>query len=443
MTRRDGERKNNTTSSKEYQTKRRESWLVRYLIQNCIESSCHRVIVVVGCVLLAALVIPGIVSAQDRPTIRALRTPAPVRIDGRLDDVAWQQATPVTGFIQRLPDEGRPARQQSDLWVAYDDDALYVGARLRDDEPARIVRRLTRRDVPADADRFSIFFDPHHDHLTGVEFRVSAAGVQKDAVIYNDVYQDDTWDAVWESEVGVDDSGWIVEMRIPFSQLRFPQADVLTWGINAQRIVHRSGEESWLSITPSNESGLASRMPHLEGLAAIPQARHLELLPYVTARSEHVAPVNSGNPFNDGARAFAGTGLDMKYGIASNLTLDATVNPDFGQVEVDPAVVNLSASETFFEEKRPFFTEGSQILSRFGKSGASEYLELLLLRAAAVLLAPHRSIAASTCRWAPRGHTDDDDHPWSGQTHGQDQARLDARGARRGHGPGILACRTA
>ncbi len=247
----------------------------------------------------------------------------------------------VTGFIQRLPDEGQPARQQTELRLAYDDDAIYVGARLHDSEPARIVRRLTRRDVVADADRFSIFFDPHHDHLTGVEFRVTAAGVQKDAVIYNDVYQDDTWDAVWESAVGRDDGGWVVEMRIPFSQMRFPQAEVLTWGVNAQRIVHRSGEESWVSITPSNESGLASRMPHLEGLAGIPQARHLELLPYVTARSEYVAPVNSGNPFNDGSRAFAGTGLDVKYGVASNLTLDATVNPDFGQVEVDPAVVNL------------------------------------------------------------------------------------------------------
>ncbi len=305
--------------------------------------------------------------------VHAVRTPTPIRVDGRLDDVGWQQAQRLTGFIQRLPDEGKPALGQTELQIAYDDDAIYVGARLLDGEPSRIVRRLTRRDVAADADRFSIFFDPHHDHLTGVEFRVSAAGVQRDAVIYNDVYQDDTWDAVWDSAVGVDDRGWTVEMRIPFSQLRFPQADVLVWGVNAQRIVHRTGEESWLSITPSNESGLASRMPHLDGLSGIPPARHLELLPYVTARTEHVDPPESGNPFNDGSRAFAGAGLDLKYGVASNLTLDATVNPDFGQVEVDPAVVNLSASETFFEEKRPFFTEGSQILSRFGKSGASEY----------------------------------------------------------------------
>ena len=256
---------------------------------------------------------------------------------------------------------------------------------------------------------------------------------RKTPCIYNDVYQDDTWDAVWESAVGRDEGGWMVEMRIPFSQLRFPQADVLTWGVNAQRIVQRSGEESWLSITPSNESGLASRMPHLEGLSGIPQARHLELLPYVTARSEYVAPANPGNPFNDGSRAFGGTGLDVKYGVASNLTLDATVNPDFGQVEVDPAVVNLSASETFFEEKRPFFTEGSQILSRFGKSGASEYLELLLLRAAAVLLAPHRPCAAGACHRAPRRYAHDDHHPRGRQVDRQDAARLDARRPRRGH----------
>jgi hypothetical protein len=316
---------------------------------------------------------PSSAWSQETAAVRAVRTPAPIRVDGRLDDVAWRQAPPVTGFIQRLPDEGRPATEQTELHVAYDDDAIYVGARLLDGEPRRIVRRLTRRDLLADADRFSIFFDPHHDHLTGVEFRVTAAGVQKDSVIYNDVYQDDTWDAVWDSAVSVDGLGWTVEMRIPFSQLRFPHGDVLTWGVNAQRVVQRTGEESWLRITPSNESGLSSRMPLMEGLAGIPRARHLELLPYVTARSEHVAPARPGNPFNDGSRGFAGAGLDVKYGIASNLTLDATVNPDFGQVEVDPAVVNLSAQETFFEEKRPFFTEGSQILSRFGKSGASEY----------------------------------------------------------------------
>jgi hypothetical protein len=315
----------------------------------------------------------GVARGQTPRVVHPFRTTTPIRVDGRLDEAAWQQAEVATSFLQRLPDEGRLARAQTELLIAYDSDAIYVAARLLDPDPTHITRRLSRRDVAVDTDRFSIFFDPHHDRLTGVELRVSAAGVQRDAVMYNDVYEDDTWDAVWDSAVGIDERGWVVEMRVPFSQLRFPAADVQTWGINAQRVVYRTSEESWLVLTPSNESGLASRMAQLEGLTGIRPARHLEVLPYVTARNEAIAPAAAGNPFNDGNRQFGGAGVDLKYGLASNLTLDMTVNPDFGQVEVDPAVVNLSASETFFEEKRPFFTEGSQIFSRFGKSGASEY----------------------------------------------------------------------
>ena len=326
-------------------------------------------------VLLPILLVAGPppAAAQDVRSVPAVRTDAPIRIDGRLDDEAWRLAEPASGFLQLVPDEGRPAREQTRLQLAYDGEAIYVGARLLDSDPARIVRRLSRRDLTADADKLSIYFDPHHDHLTGVEFRVTAAGVQKDAIIYNDVFQDDTWDAVWESAVSVDETGWVVEMRIPFSQLRFRAGEAMTWGINAERTVHRTGEVSWLALTPSTESGLASRMAHLTGLNGIRTPRHLELLPYVTARSELVTPASASNPFNDGSRVFGGAGLDLKYGLATNLTLDVTINPDFGQVEVDPAVVNLSASETFFEEKRPFFTEGSQIFSSFGRSGASEY----------------------------------------------------------------------
>ncbi len=312
-------------------------------------------------------------AAQDARTVQAVRTATPIRVDGRLDDAAWREAVAVSDFLQLVPDEGRPAREQTVLQIAYDDEAIYVGARLFDSDPDRIVRRLSRRDLDADADWLSIYFDPHHDRLTGVELRVTAAGVQRDAIIYNDVFKDDTWDAVWDAAVSVDEQGWVVEMRIPFSQLRFRAGDAMTWGINAERSVHRTGEVSWLALTPSNESGLASRMAPLTGLEGVRPPRHLELLPYVTARSELVAPASAGNPFNDGSRFFGGAGIDVKYGLASNMTLDVTINPDFGQVEVDPAVVNLSASETFFEEKRPFFTEGSQIFSSFGKSGAAEY----------------------------------------------------------------------
>src|SRR6185295_2055318 len=165
----------------------------------------------------------------------------------------------------------------------------------------------------------------------------------------------------------------VVEMRIPFSQLRFPATARPVWGVNARRIVRRNSEISWLALVPSSESGLASRMAHLEGLRGIPPVRHLELLPYASVRGEYIAPPRPGNPFNDGSRPFGGAGLDLKYGLASNMTLAGAINPDFGQVEVDPAVVNLTAFETFFDEKRPFFTEGSQVFLRFGRGGASEY----------------------------------------------------------------------
>jgi Domain of unknown function (DUF5916)/Carbohydrate family 9 binding domain-like len=305
--------------------------------------------------------------------LRAVRKSGPLTLDGRIDEPAWRQAPPVGGFVQRDPDQGMPATEPTELRILFDDHALYVAARLHDSEPDRIARQLSRRDEVAEADRFSLLLDPHHDLVTGVELEVSAAGVQRDAALYDDNFQDDTWDAVWESAVAIDEGGWTVEMRIPFSQLRFPTTAGHTWGINARRIVHRKNEESWLELVPKNENGLVSRMAHLEGIEGITPGKHLELLPYASTRAEYVAPEHAGDPFNDGSRYFGDAGLDLKYGVGTNMTLVGAVNPDFGQVEVDPAVVNLSAFETFFEEKRPFFTEGSQIFSNFGRSGSSDY----------------------------------------------------------------------
>lgn len=307
------------------------------------------------------------------PVVQAIRASTAVTVDGRLDDEVWLRAAAATEFVQRDPDEGKPATERTELRVAYDDAALYVGARLHDREPAKIARQLARRDRGAEADGFSLYLDPHHDHLTGAVFTVSAAGVQSDAIIYNDSWNDDSWDAVWESAVTVDESGWTVEMRIPLSQLRFPAADHHTFGINAMRYIQRKNERAWLVHVPKTESGLASRMGHLEGLTGVSPRRTVELLPYVVSRAEFIAPSSSADPFNDGARMFSGTGIDLKYRLSSNLTLDGTINPDFGQVEVDPAVVNLTAFETFFEEKRPFFIEGSNIFSNFGRGGSNSF----------------------------------------------------------------------
>lgn len=330
--------------------------------------------------LLAATVCPSPATAGQSnsahagvPAVQAVRATTPVSIDGRLDDEVWLRAPAATEFTQRDPDEGKPVTERTELRIAFDAAALYVGVRLYDREPSRIARQLSRRDTEAEADGFTLFLDPHHDHLTGAAFSVTAAGVQADSTIYNDSWQDNAWDAVWESAVKIDASGWTLEMRLPYSQLRFPPAAHHTFGINAMRYIQRKGERAWLVHVPKTESGLASRMGHLEGLDGISPHRSVELLPYAVSRAEFVAPPGPNNPFNDGSRMFAGAGVDLKYRLSSNLSLDGTINPDFGQVEVDPAVVNLTAFETFFEEKRPFFIEGANIFSNFGHGGANNF----------------------------------------------------------------------
>lgn len=332
-----------------------------------------RVTAAIAAVVVLALAAPAPAGADAvRRRAVASRAPAQPNIDGVLDDDAWRTATPVSGFLQRDPNEGEPASEDTRVWIAFDDRALYVAAHLLDREPGAVVRQLSRRDAPVEADAFVVYLDPHHDRLTGAQFGVSAAGVQRDALIYNDSFLDATWDGVWESAVAVRGDGWTVEMRIPLSQLRFPARDRHVWGINLQRVIQRRNESAWFELVRKTESGLASRMAALEGIAGIRPPPMIEWLPYVTSRGEFIAPP-AGSPFNDGSRLFAAMGLDVKYGVSSSLTLNATVNPDFGQVEVDPAVVNLTQFETFFEERRPFFTEGAKVFGNFGKSGASEY----------------------------------------------------------------------
>ena len=333
--------------------------------------------------LLAALATcPAGVRAQEAPKapipaveVKAVRTTHPPTIDGHLSEEEWVAATPVSGFTQRDPNEGKPATEDTEVRILYDDTAIYVGARLFDDDPQALSRRLSARDNGFDSDWIGIYLDPLHDRLTGAMFRVSAANAQQDMILYNDSWTDSSWDAVWQSEVSVDDRGWIAEIRIPLSQLRFTGASQQTWGINVERYVRRKNESTFLRMVPKNESGLASRMVDMSGLNGLKPGRHLELLPYTAARAEFIQPLVRNDirtPFNDGARAFASAGLDLKWGLTNNLTVTGTVNPDFGQVEVDPAVVNLTAFETFFPEKRAFFLEGSQIFGNFGQGGAND-----------------------------------------------------------------------
>jgi hypothetical protein len=320
----------------------------------------------------SALVAPAAGSRQ----LTAVRAAGKIALDGRLDEADWSRATPAAGFLQRDPDEGKTATEATEIRILYDDDAIYVGARMFDREPARIARRLTRRDGDTEdvADAITIGLDPLLDRLTGAWFRVSASGTLGDGVLFNDSSDDDTWDAVWDAKVTTDDKGWTAEMRIPFSQLRFKTADRQIWGVNVTRYVQRTNEETWWILVPKNDSGMVSRFGNLAGLDGIQSRRHLDVLPYVTGRSEINSTAEPGDPFNDGRTAAFGAGLDLKWGFTTNMTMDATVNPDFGQVEVDPAVVNLTAFETFYEERRPFFIEGSQAFDRFGRNGATGFM---------------------------------------------------------------------
>ena len=308
----------------------------------------------------------------SRPILRALRVERAPVIDGRLSDEAWSHAPVADHFRQRDPNEGQAATERTEIRVLYDDNALYVGARLYDTEPARISRRLTARDEHPDADCVTIFLDPRHDHRTGVTFTVTAAGSQYDSVLSNDTFQDASWNAVWTSAVSHDEQGWSAEVRIPFSQLRFNAVESQTWGINISRFIRRKNETAWLEFWPKNDNGLASRMMHLAGLDGVRPRQRLEIAPYTAARQEFVE-AKDGDPFNDGSRLFGSIGLDVKASMPGGLVLDATINPDFGQAEVDPAVVNLTAYETFFQEKRRFFIEGAEIFNNFGRGGANNF----------------------------------------------------------------------
>jgi len=295
-------------------------------------------------------------------------------VDGWLSDAVWQTAEPVTDFFQSRPNDGEPATERTEVRVLYDIDALYIGARMFDSDPEAINAQLGRRDGSVQSDMFYVMIDSYHDHRTCFRFGANPAGVRYDVVTANDdTYGDTGWDPVWEVASRVDSLGWTAEFRIPFSQLRFSGDAEQTWGINFSRNIFRKDELSRWSWAPATEDGYASLFGHLAGIRDIPAPRRFEALPYTVAKTDFTEGANPANPFNDGSAQDVSAGIDLKYGVTSNLTLDATINPDFGQVEADPAVVNLSAFETYFSERRPFFVEGANIFS-FGPGSAAPQL---------------------------------------------------------------------
>jgi hypothetical protein len=319
-------------------------------------------------------------------------------IDGRLDDPAWASAPVQTGFTQMEPNPGEASIRRTEVRVLIDDHALYVGFRLFDD-PGLIASQLTRRDSDSGfSDWAHVLIDSYHDRRTAFRFSATPRGAKQDVLHFDDSAEDENWDAVWDVATTMDGDGWVAEFQIPLSQLRF-SASGDTWGINFAREIARIGEVSlWSPVLPT-VGGLVSQSGELrlDGLKAV---RRLEILPYTVARLT-AAPRDEGNPFYDRRAANGAAGADVRAGIGSNLTLTATINPDFGQVEADPSVLNLSAFETFFPDKRPFFTEGSNLFG-FGigyddNSGESLFYSRRIGRA------PQRGVSV------PGGWTDSPD----------------------------------
>jgi hypothetical protein len=299
---------------------------------------------------------------RDAPVANAVRTSAPLRIDGALDEPVWRSATPISELRQLDPAEGQPVSERTEIRVLFDEEALYVGAWLFDRNAPRA--RLGRRDMSmAASDWLTLIFDSQHDHRTAFGFEINPAGVRRDQT-RSPNNEDDSWEPVWEGATTVTDSGWFAEVRIPFSQLRFSGAKVQTWGLRVERQIARNQEFAFWPFTPRDEPGGTPRFGHLTGISNMVTGKRLEVMPYVVTRAEHID--RGGNPFRQNREYNADAGVDLKYRLSGNMTLDATVNPDFGQVEVDPAVINLTAFETFFPEKRPFFIEGSELFQFAG-----------------------------------------------------------------------------
>lgn len=316
------------------------------------------------------------VTAQEPSTaLEAVRIDVPIRVDGRLDEAIWSQVPYASGFVQKEPIEGAPAVNDTRVWVLYDDEALYVGAIMFDDEPERIAQDLARRDsqYQGRADYFEILLDTNLDQRTGYRFRTTAADVQTDRYLYDDGEEDAAWDAVWASEVTITDQGWVAEFRIPLSQVRYEtSSESQSWGVNFGRRRAADNELTRLVLESKLRPGRVSQFGRMGGLLLPTAPARVEVRPYILS-SLHRGPSEDADPYFDGSSVTGRAGVDLRYGIGTSFTLDATFNPDFGQVELDPAVINLTAFETFLDERRPFFVEDARVFD-FSLSGGRNSL---------------------------------------------------------------------
>ena len=282
------------------------------------------------------------------------------KIDGIIDDQAWNAVDWAGEFTQWEPHNGAPPSQNTEFKIIYDDNYLYIAIKALDSMPDEIVERMSRRDG-FEGDFVEVNIDSHHDFLTAYSFSATVAGVKGDERITKDGFVwDDSWDPIWYLKTSINSEGWIAEMKIPFTQLRFSKDSVQVWGLEVKRVLYRKEERSLWQPIDSKDQGYVSRFGELYGIKKLEPKRQFDITPYAVVSYEHYKP-EEGSPFYSGEDWNYRAGIDAKIGLSNNITMDLTINPDFGQVEADPSEVNLTAFESYFEERRPFFVEGRNI----------------------------------------------------------------------------------
>ncbi len=310
--------------------------------------------------LIILLVISNSVFTQnlEKRNLEISKITESPKIDGILDDIAWKDASVANNFIQFIPYSGKEPSLQTEVKIAYDNKAIYIGATLYDSNPDSILKELSVRDAyeETNADLFVVMLSPYNDGVNAVSFLVSAAGVQSDIKLTGN-NRDLNWDAVWESEVKITEFGWVAEIKIPYSALRFPKSNNQTWGIHFFRNIRRYREWDTWNFVDINIQGFVNQMGEVSGIKDVEPPLRLSVTPYVSTYIQNNADNNKwGSDFN--------AGMDLKWGINQSFTLDMILIPDFGQVQSDDEVLNLSPYEIMYDEKRPFFTEGTELFNK-------------------------------------------------------------------------------
>ncbi len=315
--------------------------------------------------LLSLIFISPLLTAQEKSiNVYKLSVDEKLAIDGKLNDEIWTKADIATNFIQRFPIENAPSSLKTEAKILLSEDAIIIGIMAHDTNTDSLIAPLFRRDSDIHTDWISVFIDSYNDNRTAFAFAVNPKGVQRDFIIYDDIQTDDTWNAVWKSETVILEDGWSVEISIPLTQLRYStKNETNSWGINFSRFIARKNEASFWTNFPLNSTRRVSLFGDLNGLSELPNSNRLEITPFLSGSITENPNIDLESPYYDDYLSDIQVGTDVKFGLTSDLTLTATLNPDFGQVEADPAQINLTQFELFFPERRPFFLEGNEIFN--------------------------------------------------------------------------------